>query len=36
MQLLQAENASADAYSTALSAALSLALSTSVLGVSPP
>jgi outer membrane protein TolC len=35
-QLLQARNASTDAYSTALSAAASLALSTGVLGVSPP
>ncbi len=35
-QLLQAKNASTDAYSTALSAAASLALSAGVLGVSPP
>ena len=35
-QLLQAKNASTDAYSTALSAAASLALSTGVLGVNPP
>jgi outer membrane protein len=34
--LLQAKNASTDAYSTALSAAASLALSTGVLGVNPP
>lgn len=35
-QLLQAKNAAADAYSTALSAAASLALSAGALGVSPP
>jgi len=35
-QLLQAKNASTDAYSTALSAAAALALSAGVLGVSPP
>jgi outer membrane protein len=35
-QLLQARNASTDAYSTALSAAAALALSAGVLGVSPP
>jgi hypothetical protein len=35
-QLLQAKNASTDAYSTALSAVASLALSTGVLGVNPP
>jgi outer membrane protein TolC len=35
-QLLQAKNASTDAYSTALSAAASLALSTGVLGVGSP
>jgi outer membrane protein TolC len=34
-QLLQAKNASADAYSTALSAAASLALSTGTLGAAP-
>jgi hypothetical protein len=34
--LLQAKNASTDAYSTALSAVASLALSTGVLGVNPP
>jgi outer membrane protein len=34
-QLLQAKNASTDAYSTALSAAASLALSTGALGISP-
>lgn len=34
-QLLQAKNASSDAYSTALSAAATLALATGVLGVAP-
>lgn len=35
-QLLQAHNASTDAYSTALQAAASLALATGVLGTAPP
>jgi outer membrane protein TolC len=35
-QLLQAKNASSDAYSTALSAAATLALSTGTLGAAPP
>ncbi|HEX4183298.1 MAG TPA: TolC family protein [Caulobacteraceae bacterium] len=35
-QLLQAKNASTDAYSTALSSAASLALSTGLLGAAPP
>ena len=35
-QLLQAKNASSDAYSTALTAAATLALSTGVLGGAPP
>jgi outer membrane protein len=35
-QLLQAQNASTDAYSTALSAAATLALSTGTLGAAPP
>jgi outer membrane protein len=35
-QLLQARNASTDAYSTSLSAAASLALSTGALGTAPP